>query len=88
MTLIEMMIVMFLIAMITGVVAFNYRATLSEGRAFKTQQGIEKVRTILLLSLADQPELWDRIEDPRPDSNGITPVQDDFRTTVGLTFEF
>jgi putative salt-induced outer membrane protein YdiY len=32
--------------------------------------------------------IWDRIEDPRADSDGIVPEQDDFRTTVGLTFEF
>jgi putative salt-induced outer membrane protein YdiY len=32
--------------------------------------------------------IWDRIEDPRPAADGTAPVQDDFRTTVGLTFEF
>ena len=32
--------------------------------------------------------IWDRIEDPRPDANDIAPEPDDFRTTVGLTFEF
>jgi hypothetical protein len=32
--------------------------------------------------------IWDRIQDPRQDVNGITPEQDDFRTTVGLAFEF
>jgi putative salt-induced outer membrane protein YdiY len=32
--------------------------------------------------------IWDRIEDPRADENGIVPQQDDFRTTVGLTFEW
>jgi general secretion pathway protein G len=64
-TLIEIMIVMFLIAMITGVVAYNYRGSLEEGRAFKTQQGIEKVKTILLLKVSDDsgayesiPEKW------------------------------
>lgn len=62
-TLIEIMIVMFLIAMITGVVAYNYKGTLDEGRAFKTQQGIEKVRTILLLSIADNPEVFDRLSE-------------------------
>ena len=32
--------------------------------------------------------IWDRIEDPRPDENDMTPESDDFRTIVGLTFEF
>ena len=54
-TLIEIMIVMFLIALITGVVAYNYRGTLDEGKAFKTKAGIEKLETILSLVLADNP---------------------------------
>jgi putative salt-induced outer membrane protein YdiY len=32
--------------------------------------------------------IWDRIEDPRENSDGSVPAQDDFRTTVGLTFDF
>jgi putative salt-induced outer membrane protein YdiY len=32
--------------------------------------------------------IWDRIQDPRPNDLGEIPEQDDFRTTVGLTFEF
>lgn len=54
-TLIEIMVVMFLIALITGVVAYNYRGTLEEGKAFKTQQGIERLDSILSLVLADNP---------------------------------
>lgn len=52
-TLIEMMIVMFLIALITGVVAYNYRGSLDEGKAFKTKAGMEKLETILSLVMAD-----------------------------------
>lgn len=55
-TLIEMMIVMFLIALITGVVAYNYRGTLEEGKAFKSKAGIEKLQTILSLAMADNPD--------------------------------
>lgn len=54
-TLIEMMIVMFLIALITGVVAYNYRGTLESGKAFKTQASIEKLQTILGITLAEEP---------------------------------
>ena len=32
--------------------------------------------------------IWDRIENPRPATDGTVPEQDDFRTTVGLSFEF
>lgn len=55
-TLIEMMIVMFLIAMIIGAVAYKYQGSLEEGKAFKTKVGIEKLTTILTLVLADHPE--------------------------------
>lgn len=60
-TLIEMMIVMFLIALITGVVAYNYRGSLDEGKAFKTSTGIQKLETILNLEVAKNPESRDRI---------------------------
>lgn len=61
-TLIEMMIVMFLIALIIGVLAFNYQGTLEKGKAFKTEVGIEKLETILNLRLAEEPSLADNIE--------------------------
>lgn len=61
-TLIEMMIVMFLIALITGVIAYNYRGSLEEGKAFKTKAGIEKLETILNLEAAKHPELYGNID--------------------------
>lgn len=61
-TLIEMMIVMFLIALITGVVAYNYRGTLEEGKVFKTKTGIQKLETILNLEVAKNPQLSGNIK--------------------------
>lgn len=61
-TLVEMMIVMFLIAMITGVIAYNYTGSLEEGKAFKTKAGIEKIHTVLDLYLATHPEDRDNID--------------------------
>ena len=55
-TLIEMMIVMFLIAMITGVVAYNYRGSLETGKAFKTKTGSERLENALSLILAEEPD--------------------------------
>lgn len=52
-TLVEMMIVMFLIAMITGVIAYNYTGSLEEGKAFKTKAGMQKIQTILALEAAN-----------------------------------
>lgn len=48
-TLIEIMIVMFLIAMITGVVAYNYTGTLEQGKAFKTKAAMDKIKAIIAL---------------------------------------
>lgn len=60
-TLIEIMIVMFLIALITGVVAYNYRGSLDEGKAFKTKAAIEKLETILNLRLSENPDMANNI---------------------------
>lgn len=61
-TLIEMMIVMFLIALITGVIAYNYRGSLDEGKAFKTKASIQRIETVLNLAAAENSEALDGIE--------------------------
>lgn len=58
-TLIEIMIVMTLIAMILGVVAYNYQGALEEGRAFETKANISKITTILTLRVANDPSAVD-----------------------------
>lgn len=60
-TLIEIMIVMFLIALIAGVITYNYRGSLDEGKAFKTKAAMDKVETILELNVAEDPSLMDHI---------------------------
>lgn len=60
-TLIEIMIVMFLIALIAGVITYNYRGSLDEGKAFKTKAAMDKIETILNLSVAEDPSLMDHI---------------------------
>lgn len=64
-TLIEIMIVMFLIALITGVIAYNYRGSLDEGKAFKTRAAIEKLETILNLKISEDPNLQESITSPQ-----------------------
>ena len=46
-TLIEMIIVMILIATITGAVAYNYNQSLNKGRVFKAKETVSRVETIL-----------------------------------------
>jgi general secretion pathway protein G len=52
-TLLEIMIVIALITLITGVIGYNMRGTLNRGRAFRTEQAKEQLRDMLLLSLAE-----------------------------------
>jgi prepilin-type N-terminal cleavage/methylation domain-containing protein len=55
-TLIEMIVVMILIATITGAVTLNYRKSLNEGRAFRTKEGIDRIETMLSLYFAEHPD--------------------------------
>lgn len=61
-TLMEIIIVMFLIALITGVIVLNYQGTLEEGKAFKTKAAIERVETILNLRAAEEPGITERLD--------------------------
>ncbi len=55
-TLIEMIVVMILIATITGALAYNYKESLNEGKAFKTKEGISRIENIITIYLAEHPE--------------------------------
>lgn len=61
-TLIEIMIVMFLIALIIGVIGYNYRGVLDEGKAFKTKAAIERLENILNLAISEDPNRRESIE--------------------------
>lgn len=61
-TLIEMMIVMFIIALITGGLAYRYVGSLDESRAFKTKVAIDRVSGILNLKAADDPSFLERAQ--------------------------
>lgn len=52
-TLLEIMIVIFLIALIGGAVAYNMRGSLDQGKRFKTEQAQNQIRDILLLQLSE-----------------------------------
>ncbi|MFN4173637.1 MAG: hypothetical protein ACK4HV_00835 [Parachlamydiaceae bacterium] len=61
-TLMEIMVVILLIMMIMGVIAYNYSGSLDEGKAFKTKAAIEKVDNILNMEIAKDPSLMNDIE--------------------------
>jgi hypothetical protein len=60
-TLLEMMIVITIIMMILGGLAYNFRGSLDEGRAFKTKVAIDKVTGILNLKAAEDPDFLGKI---------------------------
>lgn len=73
-TLIEMMIVMFLIAMIIGVVAYNYQGTLDEGKAFKTKTAKEKLSTVLTIIISNDPDKQDNLDQQWKDYINRSPL--------------
>ncbi len=54
MTLLEIMIVIFLITLITGAIGYNMLGTLDRGRVFRTSQAKEQLHDLLLICLADK----------------------------------
>lgn len=78
-TLIEIMIVILLIGIIGGALAFNMRGSLDKGREFKTDQNIKRVQDILEMAFADSPtneprtailKKWEDIVAKSPLANG------------------
>ncbi len=53
-TLLEIMIVIFIITLITGAIGYNMRGTLDRGRAFRTEQAREQLHDLLLICLASE----------------------------------
>ena len=63
-TLLEMMIVIFIIGIIGSVVGYSMKGSLNEGRAFKSEQGSKQVYDILMLSLANGSSISQVIKSP------------------------
>lgn len=62
-TLIEIMIVILLIGMIGGALAFNMRGSVDEGKKFKTLQNIARVNDILMMEHAEGKSLDEVVRD-------------------------
>lgn len=60
-TLIEIMIVILLIGLIGGALAYNMRGSLDEGKRFKTKQNINRIEDILLIEYAKGNETTEEI---------------------------
>lgn len=53
-TLLEIMIVIFLIGLIGGVVGYNMKGSIDRGRAFKTEESMARISDILELEMISQ----------------------------------
>ncbi len=58
-TLLEIMIVIFLITIITGAIGYNMKGALEKGKIFRTERASEQLREIILLRLAEGHEMSD-----------------------------
>ena len=73
-TLIEIMIVIFLISLIGGVIGYNMKGSLEKGKAFKTEQAMNQLDDIFQLEAAKGELTYKQIvADPRAvlDKSGL-----------------
>jgi general secretion pathway protein G len=65
-TILEIMIAIFLIGIIGGVVGYNLKGSMDKGRAFKTEQAMQRVKEILYLVAGEQNlTVSEVVNDPR-----------------------
>ena len=64
-TLLEIMIVIFLIGLIGSVIGYNMKGSLDKGRVFKTEEAQARIREILMLEMAQgNIKMDDALTDP------------------------
>ncbi|MFZ0565745.1 MAG: type II secretion system protein [Chlamydiales bacterium] len=73
-TLIEIMIVIVLISLIGGALAFNMRGSLDQGKAFKTEQNINRIHDILMMEYAKGEDGLETIIEKRKEILNNSPL--------------
>ena len=63
-TLLEVMIVIFLITLITGVIGYNMKGSLDKGKAFRTEQAMYQLHDMLLLALSEGKKMDEILAQP------------------------
>lgn len=64
-TLIEIMIVVFLIGIIGGVIGYNMKGSINEGRAFKSERGSKQIYDLLTLKMSDGTKIDAILANPK-----------------------
>jgi general secretion pathway protein G len=88
-TLIEIMVVIFLISLIGGVIGYNVKGSLEEGKKFKTEQAQERIRDVLLLEVAKGKSIDEVIKNHRQilEDSGFVKNVDEYLKD-GWNFEY
>lgn len=63
-SLLEIMIVIFLITLITGAVGYSMRGSLDKGRVFRTEQAIEQLQDLFIVCMAEGETSESILKDP------------------------
>lgn len=63
-TLLEIMIVIFLIGLIGSVIGYNMKGSLDEGKAFRTEQAVNQIHDVLLMEIAKGALVDDVVQHP------------------------
>lgn len=94
MTLLEIMIVIFIIGIIGSVIGYNMRGSLDNGKAFKTKEGSRKLYEIVQLEsvqkgmLKDEGNLPDKISAMLKDSGLVKNVKELMKDGWGNEYHF
>lgn len=60
-TLLEIMIVILLIGLIGGVLSYNLKGTLDRGKAFRSEEGIKRLKDILEIACEQDDQLMNKL---------------------------
>ena len=63
-TLLEIMIVIFLIGIIGSVIGYNMKGSMDKGKAFKTEHAMKQIEDILLLQVSDKAPIETILANP------------------------
>jgi general secretion pathway protein G len=63
-TLLEIIIVIFLITLITGAIGYSMKGTLDKGKVFRTEQAIEQLKDLFLMCVAEGESPDKIVNDP------------------------
>ena len=91
MTLLEVMIVIFIIGIISSVIGYNMKGSLEKAKAFKTVEAIKKIKEIFELELAQGYVSYDEIvgspEEVLEGSGLVTSGKEMFKDGWGKRFD-